>query len=1082
MAIVPDELPEPPDTELIDAVRDGSVEAYGTLYERHVTAAYNLARQLAQSRAEQDDLVANAFTKVLDQLRMGNGPDVAFRAYLLTALRNGAYDRTRKERRVSVSDDVGAIPGADVGIPFHDAPIAELERSLAARAFARLPERWRTVLWHTEVEGESVAEVAPLLGLTPNGVSALAYRAREGLRQAYLQVHLAETQAENCRAATERLGAWTRSGLSKRETAQVDAHLDGCLDCRALAAELTDLNGMFREIGGVVLGAGASGYLTVLLAKALHEPAITAGIAATTGGSVVGATSSLPRQWLTAAASTVALVATIAVTLLADAPPVPAALPAPAVEQPARPVVPPAPEQPVPESPAAPAEPGAPAPSPPLPAPPAPPEQPAPTEAVLEVTTPPESLVLSAGGPPGALPISVANVGSADSEIVVADLRLPPGISARLAAANSASVEPARSSVDRSSSDSILARAEPAGLLDAQVAPAPASPSSVDRDPAAPTARPSAADTVLADAASIDCSTDTGSLRCASAAGLAPGASLVFDLEFQAAVDAEGGRVTGTVGAGGTALVELGAIEIEVRKPVDDLALTAEVNGRGEYGAPWLGRIVVTLTNTGSSTDRAEVRVRTPWWLLPGRLPAECDHDRHWSHSRGPAGIGGHELDCAAERPLAPGDSLTVEIPVTRALLVDGSVEVTGELGTASGRVTAPINAPDLVAVLDTVPTELVIGAAPEPLSYRVRNQGAAESEAVELTLRLPPGVAAEDAAGHGCRSEADTITCRSAAGLAPGGEVSFDFTLRAMKHAATGSVAGDLRAGPGTERPLPTGRITVVEPPEIDAVQLTAEVKKSWALPIAHHGAGWSYYSLLRLTVVNTGQTTRPGEITVLPPDGVGTHSFLGAPLTTLPATGSRIGNLLRCGATGQPLVRTTPTLQPGQSHEFYIPLCTTGGARPPAPADLALTATLGGATQHAGVEVRWDRHWFAGHQDPAQPTDAEPRPESTPEAESAPEPPVDETRPAPEPPAEDTTPAEPPPPAEPTPGESSEPQAPTSTEPTPAPPPNMSDLPELPHLPAATASTSTPKSADTPSDRDDQPLDQPAHDHPIR
>ena len=44
--------------------------------------------------------------------------------------------------------------------------MAQLESGLAARAFARLPERWQTVLWHTEVEQECPADVAPVLGLT----------------------------------------------------------------------------------------------------------------------------------------------------------------------------------------------------------------------------------------------------------------------------------------------------------------------------------------------------------------------------------------------------------------------------------------------------------------------------------------------------------------------------------------------------------------------------------------------------------------------------------------------------------------------------------------------------------------------------------------------------------------------------------------------------------------------------------------------------------------------------------------------------------------------------------------------------
>jgi RNA polymerase sigma factor (sigma-70 family) len=229
------------DPDLIALVRAGTHVAFGSLYERHVGAAYNLARQLTHIRAEADDLVSEAFAKVLDTLRAGRGPDSAFRAYLLTALRHTAYDKTRRDRKVELSDDVTTIAGVDTAVPFSDTAVAGLERSLAARAFARLPERWQAVLWHTEVEGQSPAEVAPILGLTPNGVSALAYRAREGLRQTYLQVHLAESDNELCRAATERMGAWTRSGLSKRETTQVEAHLDECERCRLRAAELADV-------------------------------------------------------------------------------------------------------------------------------------------------------------------------------------------------------------------------------------------------------------------------------------------------------------------------------------------------------------------------------------------------------------------------------------------------------------------------------------------------------------------------------------------------------------------------------------------------------------------------------------------------------------------------------------------------------------------------------------------------------------------------------------------------------------------------------------------------------------------------
>src|ERR1043165_2059222 len=157
----------PSDAELIALVRRGDVAAYGPLFERHAGAAYNLARQLTRSNVEADDLVAEAFTKVLDTLRGRKGPDSAFRAYLLTTLRHTAYDKTRRDRKVELTEDMTALSGtaADaLTVQFTDTAVRGLDNSLAAKAFARLPERWQAVLWHTEIEQQRPAEVAPILG------------------------------------------------------------------------------------------------------------------------------------------------------------------------------------------------------------------------------------------------------------------------------------------------------------------------------------------------------------------------------------------------------------------------------------------------------------------------------------------------------------------------------------------------------------------------------------------------------------------------------------------------------------------------------------------------------------------------------------------------------------------------------------------------------------------------------------------------------------------------------------------------------------------------------------------------------
>jgi len=259
----------PSDADLIAATKagqpstgqpsTGKPDAYTTLQQRHLAAARSLAGQLVRGQAEADDVVAETFAKLRDLLRRGGGPEDAFRPHLLIAVRRTAYDRHRAERRQLAADAYGLF---DSDAPFADPAMAGQERSMIARAFASLPERWQAVLWHIEVEGERPAEVAALLGLSAAGVTALAYRAREGLRQAYLQLHLSGVARAGCRPIAGKLGAHVRGGLSKRDAATAATHLDQCEECRTLVAELADIDvGLRDTVGPLVLGAAAAGYL-----------------------------------------------------------------------------------------------------------------------------------------------------------------------------------------------------------------------------------------------------------------------------------------------------------------------------------------------------------------------------------------------------------------------------------------------------------------------------------------------------------------------------------------------------------------------------------------------------------------------------------------------------------------------------------------------------------------------------------------------------------------------------------------------------------------------------------------------------
>jgi RNA polymerase sigma factor (sigma-70 family) len=258
MSAIDATAPELTDPELISRVREGDVGAYGTLFSRHVDAATRLARLLV-GPSDADDLVSEGFVKVLNVLLGGGGPDVAFRAYLLTAIRRLHIDKVRGQQKLTTAGDMTPY---DPGVPFTDTAIAGFEGGAAAKAFASLPERWQMVLWHLEVENQKPADIAPLLGMSANSVSALAYRAREGLRQAFLTMHAGDLVSDACREANDLMGGYVRHALSRRDSAKVEDHLDHCRRCTAVYLELDEVNSSLAGLlGPVLLGGAAAGYL-----------------------------------------------------------------------------------------------------------------------------------------------------------------------------------------------------------------------------------------------------------------------------------------------------------------------------------------------------------------------------------------------------------------------------------------------------------------------------------------------------------------------------------------------------------------------------------------------------------------------------------------------------------------------------------------------------------------------------------------------------------------------------------------------------------------------------------------------------
>lgn len=265
------------DAELLSSARAGAQSAIAELWQRHHRAAVMHARSLV-GPDDAEDIAADAFGKVFGIIGRGNGPTNLFRPYLYTVIRNLASEEYRRRAHATDHDIEFDEMGGDV-----EAAEDQLERaanrSTVARAFRSLPERWQSVLWYLDVEGMRPRQVAPLVGLKPGAVSSLAYRARSGLRAAWVQEHLeSQPLPDACRRELSSFGAYEIGTLSARGRRRLEAHLRGCEICppvledarrlaaRIAAAVLPIIGGLSvaHAVAGTAAPSGAASAATAL--------------------------------------------------------------------------------------------------------------------------------------------------------------------------------------------------------------------------------------------------------------------------------------------------------------------------------------------------------------------------------------------------------------------------------------------------------------------------------------------------------------------------------------------------------------------------------------------------------------------------------------------------------------------------------------------------------------------------------------------------------------------------------------------------------------------------------------------------
>ncbi|WP_443056182.1 RNA polymerase sigma factor [Streptomyces sp. IBSBF 3136] len=231
----------------------------GELLDRHWEAAFAYARLCTDGPRAAGMLTTAAFTRLFGESLRQAGPSAAWRPHLLVTVRRIAAEWEGDGRQELLHPALRAAPGSGERAAARLLPPPG--RRLLSRAFQRLPQAARAVLWHTEVEAEPLAVPAALLGLDEEETRIELRRAHERLREECLQAHRELAPEAECQKYLRMLDVTYRRGGVDIDP-DLQRHLAGCRHCRQTADQLDRFNaGLGLALAEAVLGWGARAYL-----------------------------------------------------------------------------------------------------------------------------------------------------------------------------------------------------------------------------------------------------------------------------------------------------------------------------------------------------------------------------------------------------------------------------------------------------------------------------------------------------------------------------------------------------------------------------------------------------------------------------------------------------------------------------------------------------------------------------------------------------------------------------------------------------------------------------------------------------
>jgi RNA polymerase sigma-70 factor, ECF subfamily len=171
------------DAILVQAAKDGSLDAFNILYERYLPMVYNRVR-FTVPEADVEDVTQEIFIGVIRSLKSFKG-DARFSTWLRTLVnrRVADYYRSRNPSETELETDISEADAVLTGLHVSANTSAIDDQIMLRRAMSELPEAYKDILLLRFVEGLQFNEIAVERRQSLEATKSLFRRAVAALRK-----------------------------------------------------------------------------------------------------------------------------------------------------------------------------------------------------------------------------------------------------------------------------------------------------------------------------------------------------------------------------------------------------------------------------------------------------------------------------------------------------------------------------------------------------------------------------------------------------------------------------------------------------------------------------------------------------------------------------------------------------------------------------------------------------------------------------------------------------------------------------------------------------------------------------------